>query len=183
MCSWGSFSLLTKEGEVGEESGREGGLQQPAPLPTRCPAARCWARTPTWGRGQGGHGEGRSGDDRLEQPCPGAQATEHSRDWRGAPPLALESSRCPQGERAAPAQAAEECALPGVGAGVPAGSPGGSDGKESTCKAGDLCLIPGLRRSPGGGHGNPLQYSCPKNPHGQRSLAGYNPWGGKFEHN
>ena len=28
-------------------------------------------------------------------------------------------------------------------------------------------------RSPGGGHGNPLKYSCLENPHGQRSLAGY----------
>ena len=34
-------------------------------------------------------------------------------------------------------------------------------------------------RSPGGGHGNPLQYSCLKNPHGQRNLAGYSPWGPK----
>ena len=33
---------------------------------------------------------------------------------------------------------------------------GGSDGKESACNAGDLGLIPGLGRSPGGGHGNPL---------------------------
>ena len=33
--------------------------------------------------------------------------------------------------------------------------------------------ILGSGRSPGGGHGNPLQYSCLKNPHGQRSLAGY----------
>ena len=32
--------------------------------------------------------------------------------------------------------------------------PGGSDGKESTCKARDLGLIPGLQRSPGGGNGN-----------------------------
>ena len=32
----------------------------------------------------------------------------------------------------------------------------GSDGKESTCNAGDLGSIPGLGRSPGGGHGNPL---------------------------
>jgi len=30
-----------------------------------------------------------------------------------------------------------------------------------------------LGRSPGGGHGNPLQYSCLENPHGQRSLEGY----------
>ena len=29
----------------------------------------------------------------------------------------------------------------------------------------------------GGGHGNPLQYSCLENPHGQRSLVGYSPWG------
>ena len=35
--------------------------------------------------------------------------------------------------------------------------------------------IPGLGRSPGGEHGNPFQYSCLENPHGQRSLAGYSP--------
>ena len=35
--------------------------------------------------------------------------------------------------------------------------------------------IPGSGRSPGGGTGNPLQYSCLENPHGQRSLAGYSP--------
>ena len=40
------------------------------------------------------------------------------------------------------------------------GFPGGSDGKESACNAGDLGLIPTLGRSPGGGKGNPLQYSC-----------------------
>ena len=51
--------------------------------------------------------------------------------------------------------------------------------KESTCSAGDLGLIPGLGRSPGGGHGNPLQYFCLENPHGQRILAGYSPWGCK----
>ena len=40
------------------------------------------------------------------------------------------------------------------------------NGKESACNAGaarDVDLIPGLGRSPGGGHGNPLQYSCQKN--------------------
>ena len=41
---------------------------------------------------------------------------------------------------------------------------------------GDLCLIPGLGRSPGGGHGNPLQYCCLENPYGQRSLVGPCPW-------
>ena len=44
------------------------------------------------------------------------------------------------------------------------GFSGGSDGKESTCSAGDLDLISGLGGSPGGGNGNPLQYSCLENP-------------------
>ena len=42
--------------------------------------------------------------------------------------------------------------------------PHSSVGKESACNAGDLGLIPGSGRSPGGGHGNPLQYSCLENP-------------------
>ena len=42
--------------------------------------------------------------------------------------------------------------------------PGGSDGKESACNAGNLGSILGLGRSPGGGHGNALQYSCLENP-------------------
>ena len=42
--------------------------------------------------------------------------------------------------------------------------PGSSHGKECACNAGDPGLIPGLGRSPGGGHGNPLQYSCLENP-------------------
>ena len=59
------------------------------------------------------------------------------------------------------------------------GFPGGSDGKESACNAGDLSSIPGLGRSPGGGHDNSLQYSCLEKPHGPRSLVGYSPWGCK----
>ena len=47
----------------------------------------------------------------------------------------------------------------------PQGFPGGSDSKESACYVGDLGLIPGLGRFSGGGHGNPLQYSCLENPH------------------
>ena len=39
----------------------------------------------------------------------------------------------------------------------------GSDGKKSACNAGDPGSIPGLGRSPGEGHGNPLQYSCLEN--------------------
>ena len=48
---------------------------------------------------------------------------------------------------------------------------------ESACNSGDLRSVPG--RSPGGGHGNPFQYSCLENPHGQRSLVDYSPWGHK----
>ena len=59
--------------------------------------------------------------------------------------------------------------------GVTMGFPGGSD--NFVCNAGDLGLIPGSGRSPGEGNGNPLQYSCLENPHGQRSLVGFCPWG------
>ena len=41
----------------------------------------------------------------------------------------------------------------------------------------DLGSIPGLGRSVRGGHGNPLQYSCLENPHGQRSRESCSPWG------
>ena len=56
---------------------------------------------------------------------------------------------------------------------------GGSDRKEPACNGGDLGSIPGSGRYPGKGHGNPLQYSYLENPHEQRSLAGYSPWGCK----
>ena len=55
----------------------------------------------------------------------------------------------------------------------PLSFPGGSG---CACNAGDLGSIPGLERSPAGGHGNLLQHSCLENPHGQRSLTGYSPW-------
>ena len=42
---------------------------------------------------------------------------------------------------------------------VEIGFPGSSADKRFACKVGDLGSIPGLGRSPGGGHGNPLQYS------------------------
>ena len=41
----------------------------------------------------------------------------------------------------------------------------------------DAGSIPGSGRSPGGGLSSPLQYSCLENPHGQRNLVGYSPWG------
>ena len=50
--------------------------------------------------------------------------------------------------------------------------------KKSAHNARDTDSIPGLVRSPGRGHSNPLQYSCLENPC-QMSLAGYSPWGRK----
>ena len=47
------------------------------------------------------------------------------------------------------------------------GFPGASDSKEFAFSAGDLGLIPRLGKSPGGGHGNPLQCSCLENPYRQ----------------
>ena len=57
--------------------------------------------------------------------------------------------------------------------------PGGSVVKNPLANTGDVGLIPGLGRSPGEGLRNSLQYSCLENPQGQRSLAGYSPWGRK----
>ena len=57
--------------------------------------------------------------------------------------------------------------------------PGGSDGKESTCKVGDLGSIPGLGRSSGEGNGNPLQYSRLENSMDRGAWQVYGPWGDK----
>ena len=62
------------------------------------------------------------------------------------------------------------------------GFPGGSDGKKSACNAGDLGSIRGLGIFPGGGHGNPLQYSCLEKTQGQRSLVGYSPGSQRVGH-
>ena len=59
------------------------------------------------------------------------------------------------------------------------GFPGGSVGEEFSCSVGDLVSTPGMGRFPGGGHGNPLQFSCLENPHEQMNLVGYSPWGSK----
>ena len=54
------------------------------------------------------------------------------------------------------------------------GFSGGASGKEPACQCRrDLGSISELGSSPGGGHGNPLHYSCLENPHGQRSLVSY----------
>ena len=65
------------------------------------------------------------------------------------------------------------------------GFPGGAVVKNlpaNTRDARDTGLIPELGRSPGEGNGNPLQYSCLENYHGQRSLVGYSPWGCRVGH-
>ena len=55
------------------------------------------------------------------------------------------------------------------------GSPGGASGKKKkkkkTLREKNSGNIRHSGRCPGGGHGNPLQYSCLENHHGQRSLA------------
>ena len=59
------------------------------------------------------------------------------------------------------------------------GFPDGAVVKNAPANVRDMNSIPGSGRSPGEGNGNPLQYSCLKNPYGQRSLAGYSPKGCK----
>ena len=59
------------------------------------------------------------------------------------------------------------------------GFPGGSDGKEYACNAGDLGSIPGLERFPWRRAWQPPPVFLPGEFRGQRSLAGYSPWGHK----
>ena len=61
------------------------------------------------------------------------------------------------------------------------GFPGGASGKEPTCQCRrqTQVLFLGSGRFSGGGHGNPTPVFLPGVSHGQRSLAGYNPWGCK----
>ena len=59
----------------------------------------------------------------------------------------------------------------------PLAFPGGSDGEESACSAELLGSIPASGRSPGGGHGDPLQDCCLENPMDRGAREGYGPWG------
>ena len=54
--------------------------------------------------------------------------------------------------------------------------PGGASGKDSTYNSGDLGSITRLGRSPGEGHGNPLQYSCLESPVDRGAWVDYSPW-------
>ena len=78
------------------------------------------------------------------------------------------------------AQSTLQISNPGLG--IYPGLPRWLSSKESACSAGDagdLSSIPWSGRSPGGGNGNPLQYSCLKKSHVQRSPAGSSPKGHK----
>ena len=59
------------------------------------------------------------------------------------------------------------------------GFPGSSEGIESACNVGDLGSIPGLERSPWRREWLPIPVFWPGEFHGQRSVAGYSPWGCK----
>ena len=59
------------------------------------------------------------------------------------------------------------------------GFPSSSVLKNLPANSGDVGLIPELGRFPGGGNGNPFQYSYLENPMDRRNLAGYSPWGHK----
>ena len=62
------------------------------------------------------------------------------------------------------------------------GFPGVSEGKELARNSGDLGSIPGLGRSPGGGHGNPLQYSCLENPQTEKPCRLQSIWPQRVGH-
>ena len=55
--------------------------------------------------------------------------------------------------------------------------PDGSVVKNTPTNAGDMGSIPGSGRSLGEGNGNPLQYACLEESHGQRNMVGYSLWG------
>ena len=55
-------------------------------------------------------------------------------------------------------------------------APDGADSKESACNVGDPGSIPGSGRSPGGGNGNPLQYSRLENPKDRGAYMASVPW-------
>ena len=66
--------------------------------------------------------------------------------------------------------------------GLPGAFPGGAVVNNPPANAGetrDVGPIPGSGKSPGEGHGNPLQYCCLENPHRQKSLVVYSPRGCK----
>ena len=81
----------------------------------------------------------------------------------------------------APSPMSENQRLPWIPTWSTLGFPGGSGGKRIHLPCGKPGRSLGWEDSPGGGHSNPLQYSCLEHPHGQRSLD-YSPWGHKESH-
>ena len=82
------------------------------------------------------------------------------------PGLTAERMRTPGAELSGPTPHLSEKPRRGwtPGLDLQQGVPYSSGGKESACNTGDPALSPGSGRSPGGGHGNPLQDSCLENP-------------------
>ena len=131
-----------------------------------------------WGRRQGGLSpqglQGRaagclqSGKSKL---TPGTQSLSLREQavsgGRGAflrGPDCLRHQLCPESPSGSHAPGCEQRHKVSLGTRALWGFPSGSDSKESACNPGELGWIPGWGRSPGGGHGNPLQYSCLENP-------------------
>ena len=78
--------------------------------------------------------------------------------------------------KASPSNVGDVDLIPDQGAGIKGASQVALIVKNPAASAGDIRdvgSIPGLGRSPGGGHGNSLHCSCLENPHGQRSLEVY----------
>ena len=111
--------------------------------------ARKWARDPGWQRR---YFSSKAVSNAIIQGiCPTESQRGQKRPVsRGQKPRQWDSNVWPSKDRLT------LCWNPGCRAGFP----GGSAGKESTCNAGDPCLIYGWGRSPGEENGNPLQYSC-----------------------
>ena len=101
--------------------------------------------------------------------------------WLGSPSHMLQGHNSSQSWYLPPMVGVRQVPFLGflVGGISPFGFSGGSDSKEFTCNVGNMDSIPRLGTSPEREHGNPVQYSCLENSHGQRSLAGYSPWGHK----
>ena len=83
--------------------------------------------------------------------------------------MSLQDRLCPLLERFPgwPILEAQACGLSGTNLTPSSGFPRGASGKEPVCQCGRrerLGIDPWVRRSPGGGHGNPIQYSCLENP-------------------
>ena len=115
----------------------------------------------TGGEGKGADRGGASAHGDPQALPPGCSAGEVRAARRGGQAHGLGSSRGQEGGAPAACRLQTGC---GGNTRKEGGPPWPPSHKESACDAGDGALIPGSGRSPGGGNGNPLQYSCLGNP-------------------